>query len=151
MRPRKVVLCVDGNEQELSVRRFLLEIWGYRVVEARSGARALRLLAEMAPGTVDAMVCDLHVSDMDSNEVVRRAKRLHPGLSTMITSRVVQEYPVMLLADLFLPRAANTPREVRERVRNLVARRRGPKKNREEGVGKREEKATCFEAREQAA
>ena len=44
MRPRKTILCVDDNEQALSVRKFMLETRGYRVLTAhhlRSGAGTL--------------------------------------------------------------------------------------------------------------
>ena len=32
MRPKKTILCVDDNEQALSVRKFMLETRGYRVL-----------------------------------------------------------------------------------------------------------------------
>ena len=32
MRPRKTIVCVEDNEQILSVRKFLLETRGYRVL-----------------------------------------------------------------------------------------------------------------------
>jgi CheY-like chemotaxis protein len=32
MRPKKTILCVDDNEQVLSVRTFLLETRGYRII-----------------------------------------------------------------------------------------------------------------------
>ena len=34
MRPKKTILCVDDNEQALSVRKFMLETRGYRVLTA---------------------------------------------------------------------------------------------------------------------
>ncbi len=34
MRPKKVILCVDDNEQELSVLKFMLVTNGYRVLAA---------------------------------------------------------------------------------------------------------------------
>jgi len=37
MRPKKVILCVDDNEQDLSVLKFMLVTNGYRVVAATNG------------------------------------------------------------------------------------------------------------------
>ena len=41
MRPKKVILCVDDNEQELSVLKFMLATNGYRVVSACTGQEAI--------------------------------------------------------------------------------------------------------------
>ena len=44
MRPRKTILCVEDNEQILSVRKFLLETRGYRVVAMSNCRRGLEYL-----------------------------------------------------------------------------------------------------------
>ena len=41
MRPKKTILCVDDNEQVLSVRTFLLETRGYRIIAANTAQEAL--------------------------------------------------------------------------------------------------------------
>ena len=41
MRPKKVLLCVNDNEQELSVLKFMLSTTGYRVVSAATGQEAI--------------------------------------------------------------------------------------------------------------
>ena len=41
MRPKKVILCVDDNEQSLSIRKFMLETRGYAVVACTNGNDAL--------------------------------------------------------------------------------------------------------------
>ena len=48
MRPKKVILCVDDNEQELSVLKFMLSTNGYRVVSALTGQEAIGLFADNA-------------------------------------------------------------------------------------------------------
>jgi CheY-like chemotaxis protein len=152
MRPKKTVLVVDEDEKELSLRRFLLETRGYCVVSATSGREALGLIQTMLPGTLDLLLCDLMVPDMEANEIVRRAKKLYPDLRTMITSRTVQSSDRALLAEVFLPKAANLPAEVLERVRTLVARKRGPKKkDTPRPVEQPCQHARAFEARERAA
>jgi two-component system response regulator CpxR len=65
---------------------------------------------------------------MDGNELVRRAKQLHPTLPAMIVSGTVAAYDRAGRADVFLPKGACSPAELLERVRVLVARKRGPRK-----------------------
>ena len=129
MRPKKSILCVDDNEQLLSVRKFLLETRGcYRVATASSSQEALEMLQASAPGSYDLLVCDLLMPQMDGNELVRRAKQLHPGLPAMIVSGTVNSFDRACSADVFLPKGASSASEMLERVRVLVARKRGPKK-----------------------
>jgi two-component system, OmpR family, response regulator CpxR len=128
MRPKKTILCVDDNEQVLSVRTFLLETRGYRVVAVNNAQEALEALERSLPGTVDLILCDLLMPQMDGNELVRRAKQLHPGLPAMIVSGTVKAFDRALHADVFLPKGGSSPAEMIERIRVLVARKRGPKK-----------------------
>lgn len=128
MRPKKTILCVDDNEQVLSVRSFLLETRGYRIIAANSPQEAIEVLERTLPGTLDLVLCDLLMPQMDGNELVRRAKQLHPGLPAMIVSGTVNAFDRALHADVFLPKGASSPAEMIERIRVLVARKRGPKK-----------------------
>ena len=128
MRPKKTILCVDDNEQVLSVRTFLLETRGYRIIAVKTAQEALEVLEQSLPGTVDLILCDLLMPQMDGNELVRRAKQLHQGLPALIVSGTVNAFDRALHADVFLPKGACSPAEMIERIRVLVARKRGPKK-----------------------
>ena len=128
MRPKKTILCVDDNEQVLSVRTFLLETRGYRVVALPNPQDALDTISNSLPGSIDLLLCDLIMPQMDGNELVRRAKQLHPSLPAMIVSGTVTAYDRAGRADVFLPKGACSPAEMLERIRVLVARKRGPKK-----------------------
>jgi len=128
MRPKKTILCVDDNEQTLSIRAFLLETRGYRVMTAMRGDEALELLTGIAPGSLDLLLCDLIMPQMDGNELIRRAREMHPGLPTLMVSGTVNALDRGSAADVFLPKGACSPVEMLERVRVLVARKRGPKK-----------------------
>jgi CheY-like chemotaxis protein len=128
MRPKKTILCVDDNEQILSVRTFLLETRGYRVVSATNAQEALEFVKHSLPGSIDLLLCDLIMPQMDGNDLVRRAKNLHPGLPSMIVSGTVTTFERACCADVFLPKGACSPAEMIERIRILVARKRGPKK-----------------------
>ena len=128
MRPKKTILCVDDNEQVLSVRTFLLETRGYRVIATTTAQHALEVIEQSLPGSLDLLLCDLIMPQMDGNELVRRAKQLHPGLPAMIVSGTVHAFDRAVHADVFLPKGACSAAEMIERIRVLVARKRGPKK-----------------------
>jgi CheY-like chemotaxis protein len=129
MRPKKSILCVDDNEQLLSVRKFFLETRGcYRVLTASDAHEALDIIRSTPPGSLDLLLCDLLMPQMDGNELVRRAKQLHPGLPAMIVSGTVTAFDRACAADVFLPKGASSPSEMLERIRVLVARKRGPRK-----------------------
>jgi two-component system response regulator CpxR len=121
MRPKKTILCVDDNEQILSVRTFLLETRGYRVIAVPTPQEALDTISNSLPGSLDLLLCDLVMPLMDGNELVRRAKQLHPTLPAMIVSGTVAAYDRAGRADVFLPKGACSPAE-------LLERKRGPRK-----------------------
>lgn len=128
MRPRKVILCVDDNEQTLAVRKFLLETRGYRVLTASCAQEALLLLEAPETGGIDLLLCDLMMPHVDGNELVRRARAVRPGVPTLMVSGTVSQFDRGAIADAFLPKGACSPVELLERVRVLVARKRGPRK-----------------------
>src|SRR5476651_2671329 len=93
MRPKKTILCVDDNEQALSVRTFLLETrGGYKVAAVATPQEALEIVANALPGSLDLLLCDLLMPGMDGNELVRRAKELNPNLPAMIVSGTVSAF-----------------------------------------------------------
>lgn len=128
MRPKKIILCVDDNEQTLSVRKFLLETKGYRVLTATSGHEALEIVEKYAPGELSLLITDLLMPQMDGVDLVRRMREVQPGLPSLMVSGTVTGYERGVGADMFLPKGACSPVELLERVRVLVARKRGPKK-----------------------
>jgi CheY-like chemotaxis protein len=128
MRPRKTILVVEDNEQQLSIRKFLLETRGYRVLGMSSAVEALEYLQDATPGSVDLLLSDLLMPGMDGNELIRRAKQLMPGLPALLVSGTVTSFDRAAAADAFLPKGGCAPAEVLERIRILVARKRGPKK-----------------------
>ncbi len=128
MRPRKTILIVEDNEQLLSVRKFMLETRGYRVLAVSSSAAALEHLEAALPGSIDLLLSDLILPQMDGNDLVRRAKQIHPMLPTLLVSGTVTSFDRAVAADAFLPKGACSPAEMLDRIRIMVARKRGPKK-----------------------
>jgi CheY-like chemotaxis protein len=125
MRPKKTILCVDDNEQALAVRKFLLETRGYRVLTANSAHDGLDIFRN---GGIDLVVSDLLMPQMDGNEMVRRMKDISPEVPMMLVSGTVKAFERANRADAFLPKGACSPVEMLERIRVMIARKRGPKK-----------------------
>jgi two-component system response regulator CpxR len=127
MRPKKTILCVDDNEQALAVRKFLLETrGGYRVVSACNGKEAMD---RFRVGGIDLVLSDLVMPNMDGNELVRRMKEVAPEVPMILISGSVKVFDHGNRADAFLPKGTSTPSEMLERIRVLIARKRGPKKH----------------------
>jgi two-component system, OmpR family, response regulator CpxR len=125
MRPKKMILCVDDNEQALSVRKFMLETRGYRVDAHLIPEEAIEALRR---GGVDLVLSDLTMPRMDGNELARRMKELAPEVPVLLISNSVNSYDRAICSDGFLPKGASSPLDVLERVRLMLARKRGPKK-----------------------
>lgn len=125
MRPKKTILCVDDNEQTLAVRKFLLETRGYRVAVARTGEEAVERFRD---GGIDLVLGDLLMPGMDGNEMVRQMKEIAPEVPMLLISGTVKTFDRANRADAFLPKGASSPVEMLERIRVMIARKRGPKK-----------------------
>ena len=125
MRPKKTILCVDDNEQALSIRKFMLETRGYQVVTCTNGRDAISTFHK---GGIDLVLCDLMMPEVDGAEVVRQIKARSPETPTIIFSGKIKIYDKDLHADIFLPKGMFAPAELLERIRVLLIRKRGPKK-----------------------
>ena len=119
------ILAVDDDNEVLETVGRVLRHEAYEVSLASSAAQALTFLDKRIP---DLMILDVLMPQMDGNELVRRAKQLHPGLPAMIISGTVNAFDRALHADVFLPKGGCSAAEMIERIRVLVARKRGPKK-----------------------
>lgn len=127
MRPRKTILCVDDNEQVLAVRKFLLETRGGYRVEAACNAK--EAIERFRAGGIDLVLSDLVMPHIDGNELVRRLKEVAPEVPMILISGSVRAFDHGNRADAFLPKGSSTPGEMLERIRVLIARKRGPKKH----------------------
>jgi two-component system, OmpR family, response regulator CpxR len=125
MRPKKTILCVDDNEQALSVRKFMLETRGYRVLASLVPEEAIEVFRK---GGIDLVLSDLTMPRMDGNELARRMKEITPDIPILLVSDSVKAYERATCGDCFLPKGACSPLDVLDRVRMMLARKRGPKK-----------------------
>jgi signal transduction histidine kinase/CheY-like chemotaxis protein len=73
---RHVVLVVDDHAINRGIARRLLEHLGHRVLEASSGAEALRKVAQEP---IDLILLDIHMPEEDGIQVTRRLRRGDAG------------------------------------------------------------------------
>jgi two-component system response regulator CpxR len=126
MKPKKTILCVDDNEQALSIRKVLLETRGYRVLAYNSGEQALEAFRR---GGVDLVLTDLTMPGVDGSRLIAEIKRLSPQTPAVLISSRVKVYERETVADVFLPKGMYEPADLLERIRVLLVRKRGPKRH----------------------
>lgn len=125
MKPKRTILCVDDNEQSLSIRKVLLETRGYRVASCTNGDDALERFRK---GGVDLVLSDLAMPGMDGSQLIEQIKQLSPETPAILLAGKTRTYPRESHADVFLAKGMYAPAELLERIRVLLIRKRGPKR-----------------------
>jgi CheY-like chemotaxis protein len=125
MKPKRTILCVDDNEQTLSIRKIMLETRGYRVIACSSGEEAWR---RFAAGGVDLVLADLLMPGLDGISLIEKVKSISPQTPAILISGKVRLHDRECHADAFYPKGTHVPCELLERIRVLLIRKRGPKR-----------------------
>lgn len=125
MKPKRTILCVDDNEQSLSIRKILLETRGYRVCACTKAEDALEIFKK---GGVDLVLTDLVMPGFDGSRLIQEIKALSPETPAILLSGKIRIYDRDTQADVFLPKGMYAPAELLERIRLLLIRKRGPKR-----------------------
>lgn len=125
MKPKRTILCVDDNEQSLSIRKVILETRGYRVIACHTGEEALE---QFKNGGIDLVLSDLIMPGLDGHKLIEEIKNLSPTTPAILFSGKIKIYERDLRADLFLPKGMYATSELLEKVRILLVRKRGPKR-----------------------
>ena len=125
MRPKKVILCVDDSEQDLSVLKFMLVTNGYRVLAANSGQEAISLFQENA---VDLVLADHSMPQMSGDQLVTKLKQIASHVPMVLLGDPQKMNGQIHGADALLAKKTCTPQELLERVKLMSARKRGPRK-----------------------
>ena len=101
------VLLVEDDLAVRSLSRDILELSGYRVLEAGDGAEALRLGAQY-PGRIDLMVTDVVMPQMGGRHVVEQLRSLRPETRILYmsgyTDDTVRRHGVARADAAFLPK-----------------------------------------------
>lgn len=105
----------------------MLETRGYRVLPASSGREAVDLFQQA--GTIDLVLSDLVMPEMDGGELIRVLKELAPEVPMILISGKVKMYDKSTRADHFYPKGAYPAMELLEKIRQLLVKKRGPKKS----------------------
>ncbi len=125
MKPKRTILCVDDNEQSLSIRKVLLETRGYRVLAYSDAKQALDRFSQ---GGVDLVLTDLIMPGFDGSKLIDGVKGLSPETPAILLSGKIKIYERETGADVFLAKGMYCPADLLERIRLLLVRKRGPKR-----------------------
>lgn len=125
MKPKRTILCVDDNEQSLSIRKVMLETRGYRVLAFSDAQQAFNRFTQ---GGVDLVLTDLVMPGVDGSRLVQSVKDLSPQTPAILLSGKVKIYEQETGADVFLAKGMYAPADLLERIRLLLVRKRGPKR-----------------------
>jgi CheY-like chemotaxis protein len=96
---KETILCVDDEENQLAVRKLVLESKGYAVLTAPSGQQALALLDQH---TVDLVLSDHLMPGLTGAELARQIKTQKPPLPVILISAVNEIPADAANADLFM-------------------------------------------------
>jgi CheY-like chemotaxis protein len=122
---KELILCVDDEENQLAVRKLVLESKGYEVLTAASGQQALGLLAQHQ---VDLVLSDHLMPGLTGAELARQIKVQMPEMPVILIS-AVNEVPVdAAYADLFMSKL-DGPMAMCENIAAMLARAKNGSKN----------------------
>ncbi len=125
MRPKKIILCVDRDEEELSLLAFLLVTNGYRVLRATSSQEAAAMFA--ANPRIDLVIADEGMPKLSGANLIKHLKGIRSYIPMMRLTKgpadAVQSRWADAVVSKQLPRA-----ELLQRICFASARKRGPRK-----------------------
>jgi CheY-like chemotaxis protein len=90
---RPTLLCVDDDATVRELYRVLLGSYGYEVIVAENGWKALRLFD---PNQIDAVILDYEMPGLRGSEVAAEIKRRNPDVPVVMMSgcaSVVEDAP----------------------------------------------------------
>ncbi len=97
-----VLLCIDDNEDVLECEKLFLESFGYTVLTAPSGGKGLELASTHS---VDVVIVDYVMPEMDGEELAIEMKRLRPQAPIiLLTAAVDVPEQALQLVDAFIPK-----------------------------------------------
>src|SRR2546430_7890841 len=89
LRGSQTILIVDDEETLLTLGQTLLSTFGYKVLTANSGMRALELFRQ-SPSNIDLVITDLVMPGMSGRELSDHIRRLAPAVPILSTRGYVR-------------------------------------------------------------
>jgi len=86
---KQTILLVDDEELLLTMGQTVLSSFGYKVITASSGAKALELIAKAAT-PIDLVITDLVMPQMSGRELIEQLQLNLPGIPILCTSGFVR-------------------------------------------------------------
>jgi DNA-binding response OmpR family regulator len=114
----KRILVVDDDQGVRTFVEAVLAESGFEAVAVAGGAEALQALDRSA---FDLLLTDIRMPEMDGFELVKRARRSHPGLRVLFISGYASEYPIDWARDDFLAKPFR-PRHLLDRIDEILGR-----------------------------
>jgi two-component system, OmpR family, response regulator CpxR len=125
MRPKKIILCVNGNEQELSVLKFTLTTNGYKVVSAATVQEAI---AAFGTVQIDLVLAEMNLPQTSGDQLLHRLKRIAAHVPMILLGDPQAGGGEIHVADAMLAKRNCSSMELLERIKVMSARKRGPRK-----------------------
>ncbi len=101
------LLFVDDDEAVLAMGREMLESFGYSVVTATNGRRALEIFRQ-SPEGFDALITDYNMPEMNGHELISECRLIRTGLPAVLCSGYKKKVEGENLQDLghvtFMPK-----------------------------------------------
>ncbi len=124
MRPKKVILCLDSDEDDLGILAFLLETSGYRAVKSSCVSEAVNVLMRTP---VELMIVSATIQIDDAITAVRILKGICPHTPLILLCHRGDLGDKFHLADMAISRSCSSA-ELLERIKIMSGRKRGPRK-----------------------
>lgn len=85
----QTILMIDDEDLLLTMGEMVLTSFGYQVLTANNGQRALEIFAEKA-AEIDLVITDLVMPQMSGREVIERLRRISPEVKVICASGFVR-------------------------------------------------------------
>ncbi|HWI56415.1 MAG TPA: response regulator, partial [Bacillota bacterium] len=114
----QTILFVDDEDLLLTMGQTILSAYGYHVLTASSGQKALELLAQKNP-PVDLVITDLVMPAMSGRELIEHIHRVAPGMPVLCASGYV--WPSSQINEATYLQKPFTAQELLMRVKQALA------------------------------
>ena len=114
----QTILMVDDEDLLLTMEETILSSYGYRVLTAGSGQKALDLISH-ATAPIDLLITDLVMPGMSGRELVEHVRQLSPATRFLCTSGYV--WPASQQEDAAYLQKPFTTQELLVKVKQVLA------------------------------